>query len=87
MPIDHLGIHTTPELHEATVAFYTAALQPLGYQKMVDMFDGKLVALGSSTPDFWIAMIGVGTTEKKLSNAHYAFAANGPYFFVFIAAK
>lgn len=86
--LDHLSIRTSPELHEATVAFYVAALAPLGYTQIVNMFDGKLVAFGATSPDFWIsAFPPPDTTETKLSNAHFAFRAKGLLILVFVIQR
>ncbi|MCJ1385976.1 hypothetical protein MMC17_009101 [Xylographa soralifera] len=69
--IDHLSIYTNPALHEATVTFYLAVLAPLGYRKVFSMFDGKVVGLGATFPDFWISV-----ESKPVTNAHFAFKAN-----------
>ncbi|MCJ1289411.1 hypothetical protein MMC34_000943 [Xylographa carneopallida] len=77
--IDHLSINTSPALHSATVAFYLAALAPLGCQKMVSMFDGQVVGVGATAPDFWIRSAQIpGEAEKKeVTNAHSTFGAAG----------
>ncbi|MCJ1392085.1 hypothetical protein MMC18_004952 [Xylographa bjoerkii] len=75
--IDHLTINTSPELHERTVVFYLAALKPLGYREIVNMFDGKIVGLGVTSPDFWISAERIpGSANKEITNAHFAFRAN-----------
>ena len=75
--IDHLVINTSAELHDATVAFYVTTLEPLGYQKMVDMFDGGLVGLGTTRPDFWIASLALPGSPAEPSRTHFAFHADG----------
>jgi catechol 2,3-dioxygenase-like lactoylglutathione lyase family enzyme len=66
--IDHMGL-LVADL-DASVAFYTRALAPLGYQLMMrgDQFAGFGVA---GTPDFWI------TTGKPTDKLHIAFRAKG----------
>jgi catechol 2,3-dioxygenase-like lactoylglutathione lyase family enzyme len=66
--IDHIGIQVTDL--EASVAFYTRALAPLGYALIMKMeyFAGFGVA---GTPDFWI---GVGAPTDKI---HVAIRAKG----------
>ncbi|MCJ1431100.1 hypothetical protein MMC27_000451 [Xylographa pallens] len=75
--LDHLVIYTSPSLHEATVAFYLAALAPLGYQKLVSMFDGIIVGLGATSPDFWINAERRDVEHREVTNAHFAFRADG----------
>ncbi|MCJ1401492.1 hypothetical protein MMC11_004706 [Xylographa trunciseda] len=69
--LDHFSIYTSAALHEATVAFYLAALAPLGYQKIVDILDGQVVGLGVTSPDFWIS-----SDNNVVTNAHFAFRAD-----------
>ncbi|KAF1989510.1 glyoxalase/bleomycin resistance protein/dioxygenase [Aulographum hederae CBS 113979] len=77
MTIDHLGIFTTPEVFEATLAFYLVVLEPLGYKKMVSILDGKAVGLGATKPDFWISSRTVeGGNQTSSSKAHFAFTAD-----------
>jgi catechol 2,3-dioxygenase-like lactoylglutathione lyase family enzyme len=66
--IDHMGILVTDL--DASVAFYTRALAPLGYVLIMrmDQFAGFGVA---GKPDFWI---GVGKPTDKI---HVAFRAKG----------
>lgn len=66
--IDHIGIQVTDL--EASVAFYTRALAPLGYV-LVMRFE-QVAGFGvAGKPDFWI---GVGKPTDKL---HIAFRAKG----------
>jgi catechol 2,3-dioxygenase-like lactoylglutathione lyase family enzyme len=66
--IDHMGILVTDL--EASVAFYTRALAPLGYE-LVMRFP-QVAGFGvAGKPDFWIA---VGKPTDKL---HVAFRAAG----------
>lgn len=66
--IDHMGILVSDL--DASVAFYTRALAPLGYA--VVMRFPQFVGLGvAGKPDFWIA---TGSPTDKL---HIAFRARG----------
>jgi catechol 2,3-dioxygenase-like lactoylglutathione lyase family enzyme len=67
--IDHIGIQVTDL--EASVAFYTKALAPLGYTLImrVQQFAAGFGVAGE--PDFWI---GIGTPTDKI---HVAFRAKG----------
>ncbi|OAQ98995.1 hypothetical protein LLEC1_04383 [Akanthomyces lecanii] len=77
---DHVALSVPQDKYPAVVAFYTAALAPLGYEKLISMFDDKLVALGDkSSPmankaDFWLSGMAESVVEKNY--AHYAFAAD-----------
>jgi catechol 2,3-dioxygenase-like lactoylglutathione lyase family enzyme len=66
--IDHIGILVTDL--DTSVAFYTKALSPLGYQLVMrlEQFAGFGVA---GKPDFWI---GVGKPTDKI---HVAFRTQG----------
>jgi catechol 2,3-dioxygenase-like lactoylglutathione lyase family enzyme len=66
--IDHMGILVSDL--DASVAFYTRALAPLGYE--VVMRFPQFVGFGvAGKPDFWI---GIGAPSDKL---HIAFRARG----------
>jgi len=55
MPIEHFCIVVPPSEHKKVVAFYLAALKPLGYtQKATYGADGEVAGLGAETLDFWI---------------------------------
>jgi catechol 2,3-dioxygenase-like lactoylglutathione lyase family enzyme len=67
--IDHMGILVTDL--DASVAFYTKALAPLGYA-LVKRFGGEVAGFGvGGKADFWIA---AGQPTDKL---HLAFSAKG----------
>lgn len=78
---DHVALSVPQDKYPAVVAFYMAALAPLGYEKLISMFDDKLVALGDkSSPmankaDFWLSGMAESVVDKNY--AHYAFAADG----------
>ena len=66
--IDHMGILVTDL--DASVAFYTRALAPLGYEVVLRL--PQVVGFGvAGKPDFWIA--GGKPTDKL----HVAFRASG----------
>src|SRR3954470_19774173 len=65
--IDHIGIQVTNL--DASVAFYTRALAPLGYTLIMRM--EQAAGFGAGKADFWI---GVGAPTD---NVHVAFAAKG----------
>jgi len=67
--IDHMAILVTDL--DASVAFYTRALAPLGYA-LVMTVEGQFAGFGvAGKPDFWI---GVGVPTDKI---HVAFRAKG----------
>jgi catechol 2,3-dioxygenase-like lactoylglutathione lyase family enzyme len=67
--IDHIGI-SVRDL-DKSIAFYTAALAPLGYA-LVMKYDGHAAGFGiGGKPDFWI-----GAGEPK-GAVHVALAAGG----------
>jgi catechol 2,3-dioxygenase-like lactoylglutathione lyase family enzyme len=61
--IDHIGLRTAK--FDALLAFYEAALAPLGYKRMVE-YPG-VAGLGAQWPDVWI-----GADNKGGSNIHLA---------------
>ncbi|HEY0032478.1 MAG TPA: VOC family protein [Devosia sp.] len=65
--LDHLGLRTNQ--FDALLAFYKAALAPLGYNVMME-YPGN-AGLGREYPDFWL-----GADEKGGSNIHLAFKTN-----------
>jgi catechol 2,3-dioxygenase-like lactoylglutathione lyase family enzyme len=67
--IDHIGI-SVRDL-DKSIAFYTAALAPLGYS-LVMKYEGHAAGFGiSGKPDFWI---GAGEPQGSI---HVALAASG----------
>lgn len=67
--IDHTGIHVADV--EKSAAFYEKALAPLGYMKMMEFKEYKIVGLGEGkNPDFWIQ--GDGAPDKATHNAFRA---------------
>lgn len=78
---DHLALSVPQDKYPAVVAFYLAALAPLGYEKLVSLFDDKLVGLGDKTSplankaNFWLSGMAESAVDKNY--AHWAFAADG----------
>ncbi|KAJ9139391.1 hypothetical protein NKR23_g7879 [Pleurostoma richardsiae] len=76
MAIDHSGIRTDPAQHASLVAWYEAALRPLGYVKLLTYGpNGEAVGFsdtGSST-DWWLTC----NPEKPNVITHHAFTARG----------
>lgn len=56
MTIAHTGIKTTAASHAAVVAWYEAALAPLGYKRAMAYLDDAVVGFADSTGniDWWI---------------------------------
>lgn len=79
--LDHLALSVPRDIYQAVLDFYLAALAPLGYEKLVSLFDDRLVGLGSkSSPmpnkaDFWISGLADFTCEARYT--HWAFVADG----------
>jgi catechol 2,3-dioxygenase-like lactoylglutathione lyase family enzyme len=65
--LDHISLRVQD--HSRAVAFYRAALAPLGYQIMME-YPGA-TGLGAGMPDFWLM-----TTEQPLNPTHLAFSAD-----------
>jgi catechol 2,3-dioxygenase-like lactoylglutathione lyase family enzyme len=66
--IDHVGLRT--QSFDTTVAFYQAALAPLGYKIMMQ-FEG-VVGLGREQPDLWISK----ADDSSTGQIHLAFLAD-----------
>ena len=65
--LDHISLRVQD--HSRAVAFYRAALAPLGYQVMME-YPGA-TGLGAGMPDFWLM-----ATDQPLNPTHLAFSAN-----------
>lgn len=78
MPIDHTSIQVPLAKHAEVVAFYLAALEPLGYQRLMTVGPGgSVVGLGAGRkPDWWIT----GVEEEVKHRTHIAFTAPGKSF-------
>jgi catechol 2,3-dioxygenase-like lactoylglutathione lyase family enzyme len=65
--LDHISLRVQD--HSRAVAFYRAALAPLGYQVMME-FPGA-TGLGAGMPDFWLM-----ASDQPLNPTHLAFSAD-----------
>jgi catechol 2,3-dioxygenase-like lactoylglutathione lyase family enzyme len=65
--LDHISLRVQD--HSRAVAFYRAALAPLGYRVLME-YPGA-AGLGASMPDFWLM-----TTEQPINPTHVAFSAD-----------
>jgi catechol 2,3-dioxygenase-like lactoylglutathione lyase family enzyme len=65
--LDHISLRVQD--HSRAVAFYRAALAPLGYQVLME-FPG-VAGLGAGMPDFWLM-----ASEHAPNPTHIAFAAD-----------
>lgn len=76
MAIDHFCITVPPSEHKKMVDFYLAALQPLGYTKMIAYGPNEeAVGLGvNGKADYWITA--TPDAPAKL-NLHFAFTTSG----------
>jgi len=78
MSFDHVGLHVTDI--EKSRQFYLTALKPLGYRVITDLYDGKLLGLGTRCgSNFWLSSIELeredGKKPKASGNVHIAFKA------------
>jgi catechol 2,3-dioxygenase-like lactoylglutathione lyase family enzyme len=64
--LDHISLRVQD--HPRAVAFYRAALAPLGYRVLME-YPGA-AGLGAGMPDFWLM-----TTEQPINPTHVAFSA------------
>ena len=65
--LDHISLRVQD--HSRAVAFYRAALAPLGYRVLME-YPGA-AGLGAGMPDFWLM-----TTEQPINPTHVAFSAD-----------
>ncbi|KAK0724151.1 Glyoxalase/bleomycin resistance protein/dioxygenase [Lasiosphaeris hirsuta] len=76
MTIAHTAIKVTADKYEATLAFYEAALAPLGYCKVLTYLDGKVSGFGPKedphAADWWVS---VAPEESSPVPTHHAFVA------------
>lgn len=83
MGISHLGINCASSEFDKVVAFYLAALKPLGYREMMRPVENA-VGLGNGFgPDFWITAVEgcdkVSIDARKQMGFHFAFDAKGEF--------
>ncbi|KAG7121554.1 hypothetical protein HYQ46_010821 [Verticillium longisporum] len=74
MPIAHIGLAVPLALRDETLAFYVAALAPLGY-KVLMRPTPNAIGLGLEMPitDFWITAIDIPSVNAL---SHVAFTAD-----------
>ena len=80
MSFDHVGLHVTDI--EKSRQFYLTALKPLRYRVIMNLYDGKLLGLGTYCgPNFWLSSIDLPREgdQKKTEpsgKVHIAFKAS-----------
>lgn len=89
MVIAHTGIVCAESLVPALVKFYTHALAPLGYRKVISFRDDLVHGFGDGGPsqvDWWVSAahekIG-GEAGAVVASSHHAFVAKGLFLPVF----
>lgn len=79
--LDHLAVGIPVDKIKEAIAFYKAALAPLGYEQRYEFADGNIVGLGSThdplekKADLWISADEGATAGGN--NIHYALTAKG----------
>lgn len=70
--LDHVGFSVHPSKFDAIIAYYTAALAPLGASKQME-FPGVVIGFGTDKHNiqFWIA----AKEDAKEAKIHIAFGA------------
>lgn len=89
MTIAHTGIKTPAAQHAAVVAWYEAALAPLGYTRAMTFLDNAVVGFAdaSGEVDWWVSSAAAappgvpvpppGAEVASVVPTHTAFVANG----------
>lgn len=81
--ISHFGINCAPDEFDDVLAFYLAALKPLGYSEMVRPVEKAVGLSNSNAPDFWIGAkegcARVGIEERRAMGIHFAFWGKGEW--------
>ncbi|OBT39986.1 hypothetical protein VE02_07591 [Pseudogymnoascus sp. 03VT05] len=74
--LDHTGFAVPPSQYEAVIAFYTAALAPLGITPQMN-FPGQAVGFGPSKAEarFWVSSKEGATEKATAGGVHVAFKA------------
>ncbi|KFY08550.1 hypothetical protein V492_06131 [Pseudogymnoascus sp. VKM F-4246] len=74
--LDHTGFAVPPAKYEAVIAFYTAALAPLGITPQLD-FPGQAVGFGPSKTEarFWVSSKEGAAETASAGGMHVAFSA------------
>lgn len=81
MGVAHFGIKCAPSEFDELLAFYLAALKPVGYKEQLRPVD-KVVGLGNGwAPDFWIvsqdSYNDISIEQRKKLGIHFAFLGKG----------
>lgn len=72
---DHVAFHVEPSKFDDTVAWYLAALAPLGITKQIEI-PGRAVGLGVTAPSPRAASFWIGAKEgANITGLHLAFKA------------
>jgi len=79
MSFDHVGLHVADI--EKSRQFYLTALKPLGYRVIMDLYDGKLLGLGTYCgPKLWLSSVDLPREDEKKTEpsgkVHIAFRAS-----------
>lgn len=88
MTIAHTGIITNPSSHTALLAWYTAALAPLGYAKAISHLNDLVVGFqdtNTGNVDWWVSSAAARPDKEGVGEMvplHTAFAAKGSLFFL-----
>lgn len=96
MTISHTGIKAPAALHPSVVAWYEAALAPLGYTKAMAFLDDQVVGFAdaSGTIDWWVSSVAAAppgvpapadADVGKVCGNHTAFGAKGSLFSFFFS--
>ncbi|KAK3936836.1 Glyoxalase/Bleomycin resistance protein/Dihydroxybiphenyl dioxygenase [Diplogelasinospora grovesii] len=72
MTIDHTGIRVPADKHGKVIAWYEAALAPLGYKIAMEFMNGNVIGFGDQPfkVDWWVT-----GTQETVNTSHHAFTA------------
>jgi len=70
MPLDHACLAIPKAKFAEAVEWYTKALEPLGYKKIME-FPASAAGFGDPQPDFWL----LATDKENVDGLHFAFKA------------
>ena len=84
MVISHTGIVAPAAKLAAVVAWYSAALAPLGYRKTITHLDGLVNGFSDQEnpykADWWVKVSGSRGGSDEPSPSHHAFLVKGECF-------
>ncbi|KAK3367793.1 Glyoxalase/bleomycin resistance protein/dioxygenase-like protein [Podospora didyma] len=82
MPISHTGVTVSTDKFKEVIAWYTAALAPLGYAPTRSFADGNVIGFGCDgvAPDWWVvsrdfSSTAAATPGGTIVATHHAFRA------------